>query len=257
MSAELSDSDHEPYWSHDTEVDLFAPRKKGVPRVAYQVNRHEPIHDLEAFFWILCWLCISYSGPGRRVVLKQESPEDIRLRNIIKKLFDGAHPGHNAEAKRNIITGDAVFQRNILDHIQPYFSPIHGTIVDLYLLLKKAYQARTWQTIHEDFLLTLSKANTLLNDAAQDETTTQYQEMEQAQRDLRALDLFPRANPLPADDAKAVEGEATEEEAVEEEAAVDTEEVPANEASNSKPKRKADFEDYAQSSGAKKSKNIA
>lgn len=256
MSAELADSDHKPYWTHGPSATLFAHRK-GVPRVTYKVNRHEPIHNLEAFFWILCWLCISYNGPGRRVVLNKKSSEDKRLKNIIYKLFDGDHAGHNVEAKRNIITRDLVFERNILDNIQPYFLLIHDTIIELYLLLQTAYQTRTWPTIHEDFLLTLSKANTLLSDAAQDNTTAEYQEMEQIQRDLRALDLFPRANPLPADDAKAAEEEASDEEAAEEEDVVEAEEVKMNDASNSKTKRKADTDDYAESSGAKKSKMIS
>lgn len=67
MSAEISDVTHSPYFQNTAPRGIILPSaEKKIPKSEHTVTRHEIILDIEGFFWIVCWLCISCTGPGAR-----------------------------------------------------------------------------------------------------------------------------------------------------------------------------------------------
>lgn len=244
MSAEISDVNHRPYF----------PNRIGGGVIKHTVTRHETIHDMEGFFWILCWLCISYTGPGTRVVFEKEDGVDHYLMKTIKKLFDGEDFDGNGDAKRLIIKNVDEFQQSIADHIQAYFHPIKDVVTDLHDVLREAYRTRSWPDIHDKFIAIFAAAEERLKNLADDEGRAKYREMEQAQRTLRAKACLPRSPPAAVlhERARKAAKEKAEKLAAAKAAKVDGD--GPRKASSSQAKRKADSEDDVESSGAKKSR---
>lgn len=137
MSAEVADVNHEPYFENETEHELIVPSTQTeISEFEHRVTRHETIHDMEGFYWLLCWLCISFTGPGKRVDIRMESSNDQALGTIIEDLFEGDSFKVNVASKRLIITNRAKFQKRILNHMQAYFHPRDWslvTVIKLYL----------------------------------------------------------------------------------------------------------------------------
>lgn len=247
MSAEISDVTHDPYFPKTADQAIIYPSaEKKIPESKHIVARHETIHDMEGFFWILCWLCISFTGPGARVVFEKEDDIDQHLMMTIKKLFDGEDFDANSDAKRLVITAQYHFQQKILNNMQMYFHPLADTLFKLWNVLREAYQTRSWSDIHEKFIAIFAAAEEGLKDLADDEKRAKYREMEQAQRDIRAKARLPRSPPAAVLHARARK-------AAEEKAAKVDDDGPRK-ASSSQAKRKADSEDDVKSSGAKKSR---
>lgn len=254
MSAEISDVTHDPYFPKTADQAIIYPSaEKKIPESKHIVARHETIHDMEGFFWILCWLCISFTGPGARVVFEKEDDIDQHLMMTIKKLFDGEDFDANSDAKRLVITAQYHFQQKILNNMQTYFHPLADTLFKLWNVLREAYQTRSWSDIHDKFIAIFAAAEERLKNLADDEGRAKYWEMEQAQRTLRAKACLPPAAVLHERARKAAEEKAAKQ--AEKKAAKVDDDGPRK-ASSSKAKRKADSdsEDVIKSSGAKKSR---
>lgn len=191
MSAELSDFFHVPYFS---EVDGGPP--------APIVVRHDLIHDMEAMFWLLCWLSITFAGPGRPIAPK---PEDF-VTFVRHELFDGIVFQANAMAKRVVIASAGDFRQRILDLVQPYFQPLKPTLRSLWTLLREAYQHRAWDNIHRDILKILEDAEVSVANFLSTLPKHQreaYDEMTRVQRMRREEARFARDLPAAVQEGRA------------------------------------------------------
>lgn len=201
-------------------------------------------------------MCISFTGPGTRVVLDQTSSDNRFLKTVIEKLFEGESFQANSTHKRLIIKCPDDFQGEIIDNMQVYFHPLANALINLYNVLREAYRTRSWPDIHDKFISIFAAAEEGLRDLDDAQERAKYREMEQAQRDIRARARLPCSPPAAVLRARAKNAakEKTAKQAAEKAAKVDDE--ASRKVSSSKAKRKADSEDDVKSSGAKKSRRI-
>ena len=125
---------------------------------------HQAVHDIESFFWILMYICLTRKGPdgARRDELDhQDDPSDHtkNLRHIIYCLF-GCDWLHIIENKTAVLK----FRSNLEDLIFPYFHPYFDGLKDLirkwHGLLHRAYQFRLVECdmIHDQSLKLIQEA---------------------------------------------------------------------------------------------------
>ena len=125
---------------------------------------HQAVHDIESFFWILMYICLTRKGPdgARRDELDhQDDPSDYteELRGIIYCLF-------GCDWRRVIQKKTAVLEdrRNLEDIILPYFHPYFDGLKDLirkwHGLLYHAYSFRLieYDIIHDQSLKLIQEA---------------------------------------------------------------------------------------------------
>ena len=113
---------------------------------------HGAVHDLESFFWVLCWLVTFYDAPG---MPKEELPKD--LQNLFEVPAQGLDNSKMGFAKRDIINTKRC-KYYLTDYISEYFEPLKDTIEDLANLFQEHYKTRVFTGMHEKFLKVLDDA---------------------------------------------------------------------------------------------------
>ncbi|TRM67376.1 hypothetical protein BD626DRAFT_395870 [Schizophyllum amplum] len=116
---------------------------------------HDAIHDIESFFWVLLYLCITRSGPGgdRREDLDsdiaqvpevKERERMEHLRRVVHCFFDGDTPTL-AKNKKMLFEEGVTFETEVLIHIHPYFKPLEKTLRQWWDLLLLAYEFQGYE----------------------------------------------------------------------------------------------------------------
>lgn len=90
---------------------------------------HQPYHDLQSFFCVLLWLCVTMQGPGMHRL--------TRFTFVTTKI--GAWVGSNdavtcGDAKQHSFTNGEVFQK-LVDEFHPYFDGLKPLVARLLRLL--------------------------------------------------------------------------------------------------------------------------
>jgi len=108
---------------------------------------HDVVHDLESFFWVLCWLATKFNGPDT------ENPDFEK----VEEQFYGVPRAVGFGKKQVILVPD---RRNvyIVNHVTEFFEPLKATINRLAELLKEHYITRNFEGLHEKFLEVLDNA---------------------------------------------------------------------------------------------------
>ncbi|KAI0792041.1 hypothetical protein C8Q75DRAFT_754229 [Abortiporus biennis] len=120
--------------------------------------KHAPIHDLESFFWLLCWICLTREGPSTSRQRKpKSSTSDRNLARIIEEVFDQQDFQKLATKKRDLFSSNALFRKEILQNFAPYFAPFKRLVTRLYNILKSAYETREYDGLHEKFIAVFKK----------------------------------------------------------------------------------------------------
>ncbi|KAF7970562.1 hypothetical protein HWV62_23659 [Athelia sp. TMB] len=140
-----------------TEMKLLGDVQMGASRppvAAKPIVGHLPVHDLEAFFWVLVYFCISRGGPARRrAELSQEPSADTKpLVHHFTGLFAAETDRSLADKKQNVWDSDAVAQASITYNVSPWTAPLIPLIARMYRLLKKAYTTRHFDDLHETII---------------------------------------------------------------------------------------------------------
>ncbi|TCD63615.1 hypothetical protein EIP91_005166 [Steccherinum ochraceum] len=106
-----------------------------LPRVR-RVGIHSAIHDMEAFFWVLLYLCLTYEGPGKRV---QEPDPDTK--NLLRDTFETRDTARLAQEKAAFFTkpNGAAKMDDCLRHIQGHFKPLTGLLKEWWAALFDSY----------------------------------------------------------------------------------------------------------------------
>lgn len=116
---------------------------------------HDAVHDLESFFWVLCWLVTKYRGPG----LDNPAFHDVA------RMFFEASRERMGRSKRMIMCEENALENHILPHIQVFFDPLRTTVIKLAEILKGSYAARQFNGLHERFLEVLADAEKICRES--------------------------------------------------------------------------------------------
>ncbi|KAI0072498.1 hypothetical protein K474DRAFT_1711527 [Panus rudis PR-1116 ss-1] len=126
------------------------------------------LHDLESFFWVLLWCCISRGGPGgmRRPELWSNTPADIQLRELFRRLFEHPTVDGMASFKRSLFVEEG-FLRDSLRHTSTYCKILNPLLVAFHKILRSAFQKGVYtsdlvNTVHDEVVTAFAKAEVRL-----------------------------------------------------------------------------------------------
>ncbi|KAK0438872.1 uncharacterized protein EV420DRAFT_1279836 [Desarmillaria tabescens] len=113
---------------------------------------HVAIHDMESFFWVVIYICLTRAGPGGplRHTLKSLSEADDndtyetrKIRALVYFFFD-APESDILYNKRKLFDnpGPEHLQEHILDYFDPYFAPLKPVVLEWWRILNLAYHFR-------------------------------------------------------------------------------------------------------------------
>ncbi|CCM06612.1 uncharacterized protein FIBRA_08891 [Fibroporia radiculosa] len=120
--------------------------------------RHDAIHDLESFLWVLVYICLSRDGPAhRRREIWDNSKETQLLRDNWRALFEGENL-LLAERKQTLIRNRDDFAFRVLRFLPVYYKPLEEVLRKLRDILETAYRSREFNNVHEDFIEAMEAA---------------------------------------------------------------------------------------------------
>ncbi|KAA1473330.1 hypothetical protein DENSPDRAFT_872739 [Dentipellis sp. KUC8613] len=162
---------------------------------------HSAIHDLESFFWVLVYLCVSRKGPGgaRHDELDRNwqdtSAEEIRA--VVYCLFDSDDTKTLADNKRLAFHNPEDFDKYIFPCFHPYFEPLKPLLSTWWKVIQLgyfSYDAITQTFIHQRVLNVLDEfLKTFVPEVPSPEAEKATEE--ELQRRRSDLDLYCR-NPM-------------------------------------------------------------
>jgi len=81
---------------------------------------HGPQHDLESFFWVLCWLATHFDMPGH-MRAKEDIPE------AVVELFDDEAGPQAMALSKKVFWNQNTFEE-MAEGMTPYFRPLEDTL---------------------------------------------------------------------------------------------------------------------------------
>ncbi|TFY81590.1 hypothetical protein EWM64_g2420 [Hericium alpestre] len=147
---------------------------------------HDAVHDLESFFWVLCWLCVAREGPGRARhfntdgLSEEQVAEAIQIHDTVVAAFEQKSTSGIATRKHNILVEMGSFTSTILNSFTPYFEPLETLLCWLHGDLHRAYKNRNFEGLHGKFLAYLTAAEQSPVIQGWEATDNAYQEMSEA-----------------------------------------------------------------------------
>lgn len=156
MSAEVLDEYR--YFTPDVDDDIVIPREYiASPSTTTAVTeppsegtlfspsggvKHQPIHDLESFFWVLCWLCIFRDGPAHERKNWGETEDDRkRMRRDASNVFEIKNMAGIAAAKRQLMCWPTIFRSTLSDIFTAFCAPLRSVAGIFYQTLRRAYRS--------------------------------------------------------------------------------------------------------------------
>ncbi|TFY75196.1 hypothetical protein EWM64_g8813, partial [Hericium alpestre] len=150
------------------------------------VVEHDAVHDLESFFWVLCWICMARDGPGKPRVF---DPAEMTVpQQWLIKIFEQRNCTNIALQKKELISSPETFQSGVLDSFSPYFEPLAPLVDALYRELRIAYMTGKFKGLHQTFLDSLKKVMEWKTIQKWHLTEKAYEAMETMERARRQLD---------------------------------------------------------------------
>ncbi|KAK0200518.1 hypothetical protein DFS33DRAFT_1397272 [Desarmillaria ectypa] len=113
---------------------------------------HVAIHDMESFFWVVIYICLTRAGPGGslRHALKSPSEDDDndsyetrKIRALVYFFFD-APEGDILYNKRKLFDnpGPEHLREHVLNYFDPYFAPLKPVVLEWWRILNLAFKFR-------------------------------------------------------------------------------------------------------------------
>ncbi|KAH6912253.1 hypothetical protein BKA70DRAFT_1422965 [Coprinopsis sp. MPI-PUGE-AT-0042] len=106
---------------------------------------HSAIHDMESFFWVLIWICLTRAGPG----VAQSSPSDAetaaekdrfeRVAAMRYFFFDGPQSTLLINKQALFSNGEGDITKHFFPLFSPYFEPLQELILEWFRLLDLAF----------------------------------------------------------------------------------------------------------------------
>ncbi|KAL1757786.1 hypothetical protein FB107DRAFT_208404 [Schizophyllum commune] len=159
------------------------------PEAQFPTVTQGAIHDMEAFFWILLYICITRSGPGGRkreeysiknlatIPDAKQRQSIAHIHRITHCLFYAQDPTTLSKNKRLLLRyGVTDFKAHIEVCFHEYFRPFRLTMRAYLQLLRIAYIFRGYEYhfIHDRVIELLHDLLKKLNDASYDEGQEEY-----------------------------------------------------------------------------------
>lgn len=163
---------------------LNAATEKNTPKLIVKVPvKHDIVHDLESFFWVLCWLCVSYEGPSTRRTTAW--PEDEASTACLKKeiwdTFESTDPTSLASQKRGLLIHSDPDGSVLVRWCTPYFYPLLRLVIGVHATLKEAYENRTFTKLYPEILDQFAFAETMAGVPTRNATHPMYRAQEEAE----------------------------------------------------------------------------
>ncbi|KAA1469413.1 hypothetical protein DENSPDRAFT_772821, partial [Dentipellis sp. KUC8613] len=130
-------------------------------RVDADEHTHSAIHDVESFFWVLVYLCVSRKGPGgarRDELVHPEGMQDADTRavhSVVHCLFDSDDESTLAMCKLTLFECPEDFDIYIFPRFHPYFEVLKPLVSTWWKVLRLSYfsyDAITQMSIHQRIL---------------------------------------------------------------------------------------------------------
>lgn len=163
---------------------------EAVPATGRAV-KHDAIHDLESFFWVLCWLGVSYEGPATRRTSAWPEDAIIRrdLKDSIKATFESPDDFTLARQKGHLLVHENPASSEMSSWFPPYFRPALRLVAALHEILKDAYSKSKFTGVHERFLKQFAFAEAMRVLPTWHDTDENYRIQEEAEVEMRQREL--------------------------------------------------------------------
>jgi hypothetical protein len=124
--------------------------------------QHDAKHDIEAFFWVLTYICLTRKGPGgqRRDELKpnaHDSPYTRQVRRSYYAIFGSENVQDLIRNKTNLFVYTDDYGKYVASYFHPYFYPLRNMMVKWCALLRLAHQEPVFEALHDWTLYTLDQ----------------------------------------------------------------------------------------------------
>lgn len=153
--------------------------------------KHDAVHDLESFFWVLCWLGVSYEGPATRRTCAWPEDAIIRrdLKDSIKFTFESLDDFTLARQKGHLLVHEDPASSEMSSWFPPYFRPAIRLVAALHEILREAYSKREFTAVHENFLAQFAFAEAMRVLPTWHDTDERYRTQEEAELETRHREL--------------------------------------------------------------------
>jgi hypothetical protein len=155
--------------------------------------RHDAKHDIEAFFWVLTYICLTRKGPNgeRRDELKtgsDDSPYARQVRRSYYAIFGSENAQDLIRNKTNLFFSKGDYRRFVVQNFHPYFYPLRELMVRWWKLLRLAHQEPVFETLHDWTLYLLDQCILELGEE-KEAASAAIVDRERA-NDLKSLQIF-------------------------------------------------------------------
>jgi hypothetical protein len=151
-------------------------------------TKHDVVHDLEAFFWVFVWFCMSRDGPAqRRGELFPVDQRRNRLRETFADLFEAAE-STMTKSKEAIWLAEERFEDDILANFSDYCGPLQSLAEEFYNILRSAHKNHHYEGLYDKVVDAFNKAEGVLVQLPSDQTE-KYRELEEKEEDRRRGDI--------------------------------------------------------------------
>jgi hypothetical protein len=148
--------------------------------------KHDVVHDLEAFFWVFVWFCMSRDGPAqRRSELFPVDQRRNRLRETFADLFEAAE-STMTKSKEAILLSEERFEGDILANFSDYSGPLQSLVEEFYNILRSAHKNHHYEGLYDKVVDAFDKAEGVL---VQLDQTEKYRELEKKEEDRCGGDI--------------------------------------------------------------------
>lgn len=109
---------------------------------------HCAIHDLESFFWVLLYLCLTQKGPGGRLRdelrpnASDKNDTDLvgKLNGVLWCYFDSDDARFLAEHKLTLFHQPSLLETDITPCFHPYFETLKPLVVELWKTIRLGFK---------------------------------------------------------------------------------------------------------------------
>ncbi|KAH9912819.1 hypothetical protein B0H21DRAFT_773490 [Amylocystis lapponica] len=166
-------------------------------RKYYLIGRaeHNSIHDMEAIFWVVDYLCLTRDGPGgsRRKELRGEQRGGAAnsLEQIVYCFFDSENVQVLLENRKTLFDDYTDVETYIVKQFHPYFDVLKPLVVEWWRLIRFAYFSGSYTPMHQPFLEVLNKTlEEIEKKPPSKQSTATLAELERRRKDLSHVREF-------------------------------------------------------------------
>ncbi|THH13566.1 hypothetical protein EW146_g6674 [Bondarzewia mesenterica] len=147
----------DPFISPEILDQQYMPCVTSRPR---EEPKHDAVHDLESFFWVLLYLCLARAAPciRRKELMSAPLPMKTRLQKSFGRLFEARDRSTLVLSKREVFGVNPALEDDIILFISPFCSPLTCLISEFHGILHEAYKSYSFEGIHDKVIAAFERA---------------------------------------------------------------------------------------------------